>query len=121
MEKELGRIRKNDITEIVVRVDEYKGKKGLTIREFMTGDKYTGFTKAGTRISAENFLQFREMINSIDYNEFMKPVEASADAGVAASGDSIAEKPKKEKKPKAKEQKTLEPSEEVNEEELAQE
>lgn len=72
MEKELGKLKKNETTDIIVRVDEYKGKKGLTIREFVTSEKYTGFTKAGTRISPENFFQFREMINSIDSKEFME-------------------------------------------------
>jgi hypothetical protein len=86
MEKEIGRIKKNETTDIIVRVDEYKGKKGLTIREFVTSETYTGFTKAGVRVSPEDFINFREMINSIDYNEFMAVSPA-------------AEKPKKEKKP----------------------
>jgi len=69
MEKDIGRIKKNSTTEVVVRIDEYKGKKGVTIREFVTGDKYTGFTKSGTRIPAENFIEFREMINKINLDE----------------------------------------------------
>jgi hypothetical protein len=69
MEKEMGKIKKNSTTDIVVRIDEYKGKKGLTIREYVTGERYTGFTKSGTRIPAENFLEFREMINSISLDE----------------------------------------------------
>jgi len=92
MEKEIGKIKKNETTDIIVRVDEYKGKKGLTIREFVTSEKYTGFTKAGTRIGPENFFQFREMINSIDSTEFMSPVESKS---ASPTG-----KPKKEKKPK---------------------
>lgn len=87
MEKELGKLKKNETTDIIVRVDEYKGKKGLTIREFVTSEKYTGFTKAGTRISPENFFQFREMINSIDSKEFMEVMPAAE---------------KKDKKPKGK-------------------
>jgi uncharacterized FlaG/YvyC family protein len=65
MEKDIGRIRKNDNTEIVVRIDDFGGRPGLTIREFVTGDRYTGFTKAGVKISAENFPRFKEMINSV--------------------------------------------------------
>jgi hypothetical protein len=69
MEKDLGKIKKNDFTDIVVRIDDFGGKTGLTIREFATSDKYTGFTKSGTRIPAESFLEFREMINSVSLND----------------------------------------------------
>jgi len=69
MEKDMGKIKKNSETDIVVRIDDYKGKKGITIREFVTSEKYTGFTKSGTRIPAEQFLEFREMINSINLDE----------------------------------------------------
>ena len=65
MEKDIGKLRKNPDTEIVVRIDDFGGKKGLTIREFVTSERYTGFTKAGVRISAGDFKKFKEMINSI--------------------------------------------------------
>jgi hypothetical protein len=38
----------------------------LTIREFVTSERYTGFTKAGVRILAKDWAKFKEMINSID-------------------------------------------------------
>tara|TARA_Y100000310_G_scaffold338619_1_gene428750 strand:- start:2383 stop:2658 length:276 start_codon:yes stop_codon:yes gene_type:complete len=69
MEKEIGAIKKNNETEIMVRIDDFGGKTGLTIREFVKSDKYTGFTKAGTRISADNFLLFRDLINSVDVSD----------------------------------------------------
>ncbi len=65
MEKDIGKIKKNDVTDIIIRVDDFGGRVGLTIREFVTGDRYTGFTKAGVRISSENFPRFKEMINSV--------------------------------------------------------
>lgn len=65
MEKDIGKINKNSMTDIVVRIDDFKGKKGITIREFNTSEGYTGFTKSGTRIPAEKFLEFRELINTI--------------------------------------------------------
>lgn len=74
MEKDIGKIKKNDTSDIVVRIDDFGGKRGLTIREFVTSDRYTGFTKAGVRIMAPDFLKFREMINSIDLEE-MKEIE----------------------------------------------
>jgi hypothetical protein len=69
MEKDIGKIKKNEQTDVIVRVDEYKGKKGVTIREFTTSEKFTGFTKSGTRIPADKFLEFRELINSIKLEE----------------------------------------------------
>ena len=77
MEKDIGKIKKNAETEIVVRVDDYGGKRGLTVREFVTSERYTGFTKSGTRIPAEQFLAFREMINSISLDEMKQEAEES--------------------------------------------
>jgi len=64
-EKEIGRIKKNDNTDIIIRIDEFNGKIGLTIREYVTTEKYTGFTKAGTRIPLEKMDEFKSLINSI--------------------------------------------------------
>ena len=89
MEKDIGKIRKNEMTDVVVRIDDFGGKVGLTIREFTTSDRYTGFTKSGTRIPAESFKEFKQMINSIDEKEF-------------ANGGEV-----KSSKPVEKEQKTL--------------
>jgi DNA helicase TIP49 (TBP-interacting protein) len=69
MEKDLGRIKKNETSDIVVRIDDFGGKTGLTIREFVKSEKYTGFTKSGVRIPASEFLNFREMINSVSLND----------------------------------------------------
>ncbi|MEK6906070.1 MAG: hypothetical protein AABW81_00425 [Nanoarchaeota archaeon] len=65
MEKDIGKINKNDRTDIIIRVDDFGGRKGVTIREFVTSERYTGFTKAGVRISVADFPKFREMLNSI--------------------------------------------------------
>lgn len=65
MEKDIGKLKKNDTTDIVVRIDDFGGNPGLTIREYVTSDRYTGFTKAGVRITAENFEKFKEMVNSV--------------------------------------------------------
>lgn len=86
MEKEIGKLNKNDTTDIVIRIDDFGGKKGLTIREFVTSDRYTGFTKAGVRISPENFAKFKEMINSIS-DEDMKEVEAPEGSGEEAKAE----------------------------------
>ncbi len=74
MEKDIGKIKKNDTSDIIIRVDDFGGRKGLTIREFITTDRYTGFTKQGVRILAQDFPKFKEMINSIT-EEDMKEIE----------------------------------------------
>jgi hypothetical protein len=74
MEKDIGKIKKNDQSDIVIRVDDFGGNRGLTIREFVTSDRYTGFTKAGVRIKAEDFPKFKEMINSISEDEMKEEV-----------------------------------------------
>ena len=70
MEKEIGKINKGEyqgtVTDIVVGIKEYNGRVGVDIREFVASEKYTGPTKKGLRIPAENFPKFKEMINSID-------------------------------------------------------
>lgn len=106
MDKDIGKIKKNETTDIVVRIDEYKGKKGLTIREYITSEKYTGFSKSGTRIPSDEFLNFRDMINSINLDELTsleKPVKK--------------EKKVKEKVEKKEEEPKTEEAEEESEEE----
>ena len=94
MEKDFGKIKKNDNTEVVIRVDDFGGKVGLTIREFTNDPRtgYKGFTKAGTRIPADKFLEFREVINSIPLDD-LKPTESSAptEKKVGKSKDSSVE------------------------------
>ena len=70
MEKDIDRIPKNQDTDIVIRIDDFGGRTGLTIREFVRSERYTGFTKAGTRIAAEHFKSFKEAINSIKDSDF---------------------------------------------------
>ncbi len=70
MEKDIGKINKGEfqgsVTEIVIGIREYNGKVGVDIREFVTGEKYTGPTKKGLRIPGGNFEEFKKLINSIN-------------------------------------------------------
>ena len=66
MEIEIGEIQKNPETKIMIRIDDFGGNPGLTIREFVQSERYTGFTKAGVRIRADKFEDFKKMINSVD-------------------------------------------------------
>ncbi len=89
MEKDIGKIKKNEMTDIVVRIDDYGGKTGVTIREFTTSERYTGFTKSGTRIPAEKFLEFRELINSVNLDDLKQETsEESKDKEKGAEEDS---------------------------------
>ena len=72
MEKDIDKIQKNPETDIVIRIDDFGGRVGLTIREFVKSERYTGFTKAGTRIPADKIKQFKEAIASIDEAEIEK-------------------------------------------------
>ena len=72
MEKDIGKIKKNADTEIVIRIDDFGGKLGLTIREFTTSERYSGFTKSGTRIPLDSLVDFKQMISSIDIDLLKK-------------------------------------------------
>ena len=74
MEKDIGEISKNEDTKIIIRIDDFGGQPGLTIREFVKSERYTGFTKAGVRIKADKFEDFKHMINSVNPND-LKPQE----------------------------------------------
>jgi len=82
VEKDIGKIMKNSATDVVVRIDDFGGKTGLTIREFVNGADggYKGFTKSGTRIPADKFLEFRELINSIKLEDLKAPEAAASPA-----------------------------------------
>lgn len=91
VEKDIGKIKKGEyqgtVTEIIVGIREYNGRVGIDIREFASSDKYTGPTKKGLRIPAENFDDFKKMINSIK-PEDLKPGESSGTTPSKFSGKS---------------------------------
>ena len=75
MEKEIGKIMKRDDTDILLRIDDFADKRGFTIREFVTSEKYTGFTKSGVRILAKDWAKFKEMINSVEDEDMKEEVQ----------------------------------------------
>ena len=87
MEKDIGKINKNDTTDIVIRVDDFGGVKGVTIREFVTSDRYTGFTKSGVRILASDFPKLKEMINSITDEDLAE--ESSGDSAETSGQETL--------------------------------
>jgi hypothetical protein len=97
MEKDIDRIQKNAETDIVIRVDDYMGKKGVTIREFVKSERYTGFTKAGTRVPADKFKLFKQAINSIDEKDLESEVHAEGSQESQNEFKSVKKEPKKAK------------------------
>lgn len=102
MEKDIDRIPKNAETDIVIRIDDFGGRRGVTIREFVKSEKYSGFTKAGTRIPADKFKLFKAAINSIDEKEIAEPADAAPQGTPAPEAARPADK-----KPAAKSSKTI--------------
>jgi len=79
MEKDIGKLKKNDTTDVIVRLDDFGGRKGLTIREFVTSDRYTGFTKSGVRIPVADFGKFKELVNSITEEDLKEEASTSGE------------------------------------------
>ena len=96
MEKDIGKIKKNDTTEILIRIDDFGGRTGLTIREFVTSERYTGFTKSGVRILSDDFQKFKEMINSIS-DEDMKEQTVSEEEKLPEGQETLTESETNEK------------------------
>ncbi len=63
---EIGRIRKNDTTEIVVQKTEFRGSVGIDIREYVTSERYTGWSKNGIRIPVEKWKDFKEILDKVE-------------------------------------------------------
>ena len=113
MEKDIDRIPKNADTDIVIRIDEYGGRRGITIREFVRGDRYTGFTKSGTKIPVEHFKAFKEAINAINEDELMEGLAEMANSN--QQKQSTFSKEKTQDKPA---QKTVSEDDDIGEEEF---
>ena len=69
MEQEFGRIRKSETTELVVRRTEFRGSAGIDIREYVTSERYSGWSKNGIRIPVEQWQSFKEILEKIDVSE----------------------------------------------------
>lgn len=73
MEKDIDRITKSRDTDIVIRIDDFGGRRGLTIREYVKNEKYTGFTKSGLRIPGDKFKIFKAAINAVNEKDLEDP------------------------------------------------
>ena len=66
---EIGRLRKNETTEIVVQKTEYRGAVGIDLREYVTSKRYTGWSKNGIRIPVEQWPEFKTILDGVDLEE----------------------------------------------------
>lgn len=63
---EIGRVRRSEQMEIVVRIGEFMGKSYVDIREYLIGpEPYEGFTKRGIRIPVDLFPKVLEKLQLI--------------------------------------------------------
>ncbi|MDI9616465.1 MAG: PC4/YdbC family ssDNA-binding protein [Methanothrix sp.] len=65
VEEEIGRIRKNESTEVVIRKTEFRGSVGVDIREYLTSERYTGWSKNGVRIPIELWPEFKALLDRV--------------------------------------------------------
>jgi ABC-type Mn2+/Zn2+ transport system ATPase subunit len=63
---EIGRLRKNETTEVVVQKTEFHGSVGIDVREYVTSERYTGWSKNGIRIPVEKWQDFKEILDKVD-------------------------------------------------------
>jgi len=66
---EIGRLRKNETTEIVVQKTEYRGAVGIDLREYVTSERYTGWSKNGIRIPVEQWPDFKAILDGVQLEE----------------------------------------------------
>lgn len=74
---EIGRMRKKDTTEIAVQKTEYRGAVGIDVREYVTSERYTGWSKNGIRIPVEKWPDFKAILDSVDREEKGESAEGS--------------------------------------------
>ena len=74
---EIGRLRKNETTEVVVQKTEFHGSVGIDIREYVTSERYTGWSKNGIRIPVEKWQDFKETLDKVDKVDTVNRVESA--------------------------------------------
>jgi hypothetical protein len=63
---EIGRVRKNETTEVRVENGEYKGSVGISAWGHVTFDRYTGWSKSGLRIPADKWTEFKAILDKVN-------------------------------------------------------
>ncbi|MBI2193500.1 MAG: transcriptional coactivator p15/PC4 family protein [Planctomycetes bacterium] len=63
--QQIARIEKNSETAIVFSLTDYRSEKYVDVREHVTSDTYTGFTKKGIRFHARLLDQWIESLQKV--------------------------------------------------------
>jgi ABC-type Mn2+/Zn2+ transport system ATPase subunit len=50
----------------VVQKTEFHGSVGIDVREYVTSERYTGWSKNGIRIPVEKWQNFKEILDKVD-------------------------------------------------------
>lgn len=66
MEEEIGRIKKSDSTDLILRKIEFRGSIGIDIREYVSSEKYSGWSKNGVRIPLDEWKAFRDLLDKVN-------------------------------------------------------
>jgi hypothetical protein len=66
---EMGRINKNETTEIIVQKTDFRGSAGIDIREYVTSERYTGWSKNGIRIPVDKWKEFKDILDKVESAE----------------------------------------------------
>jgi hypothetical protein len=64
-EQELGRYLRRPGVELVVRIQIYKDKAGIDIREWLDSEQYSGWSKKGVRIPHEKLPDLRTHLKAL--------------------------------------------------------
>jgi hypothetical protein len=64
-QKEIGRIKKENCPEIVVRVSKYKGEEWVDMRKYLTTDKFTGWSKQGLALRKKDLPELVALLKKI--------------------------------------------------------
>jgi hypothetical protein len=66
---EMGRINKNETTEIIVQKTDFRGSAGIDIREYVTSERYTGWSKNVIRIPVDKWKEFKDILDKVESAE----------------------------------------------------
>jgi hypothetical protein len=63
---EIGRLKENDTTDIITQKTEYRGSVRIDLHEYVTSEKYTGWSKNSIRIPVEKWKDFKEILDRVE-------------------------------------------------------
>ncbi len=64
--EEIGRIARQDSSDIVVRTSKFKGVTYIDIRNWIKTDKYTGWSKKGIAIREQDFPDLMTILKKLE-------------------------------------------------------